>query len=884
MGAILQGNFYSTDGTKYRVTLDVDGYSDTISDFDISEMKLIYKGDTNDIHTPILTSSVRITFSIPDATIKSVFTGLVGAAEESYRLKIEKGVSNDLFWCGFIIPDQVVIQDKPYPYAFSVEAVDGITRLKEKDYTGTGTEWEDDATFLQHIFNCLSFIPVDDFWFGSDVYLRARNQLFATGQTSGEAVSPLPNTRVNHRVFRKVDSGGAIEYDSAYDVLKTICVAMASRLYISNGSYYFEQITEYANQDSTITIKTFDKSAGALTDETLDDWDSRKLIVDRSSVRLSAGADLTVASGTINTYLSALSEVKVRYEHYSYRDVFAQASQASWTNVSNPSVSVGDVDDESGTASLVLSTENIYSIDFDTSGNAQAGRLKFRCLISIDDGTDTYYCTRTASYDFGVVSYQDATWSTSTGYVEFYTDSAYLNDNSFLGEFNFRTPVFPVSGEMVVDFDFVELQGLSSVIANSGGTAYTATWEIDNPYGEIFTEGTTGSGAYLNFVSTNDNDTNSDKLSFSVKIGDGPTATSFGRLQIYTGSQWNHAASWKKQGGSTFVPHSARIAQEIITPRLEPTERIEGTLIDSFMAHEVIERSETRYMFMAGTIDLHRNRVDGTWCFITDVATLATTPDTGVDIGDPVTPGVPPPYTPQGPIGWPGGTITPSGQRINLDSNVVYTTTGLVSSGDTVTFLTVDEREIIHPFFNGDPIRVVHPYTGVSQGFEVSETEESDKTISVTSDTADFDFPLDSFVTPDINFFFRLLTKLRRIHETIQLIPYYLDIPIDSPPTQFDAFWRVPQDYDGYRMAKLTVSIHTPGTGAVEFVIRVTKTGGIYQDITQSFTGSQTQVTLSTYWLLTAGEIVEFFLQSTTATSETQPKGLTIGLQIIATL
>jgi hypothetical protein len=138
MGARLQGDFYDIDGTKYRVTLDVDGYAGSVSDFDISEMKLVYKGDTNDIHAPILTSSVSLSFLIPNGTIAAIFTGLVGAAEESYRLKIEKGVGNDLFWAGFVIPDQVVIQDKPYPYEFSITAVDGITRLKDKDYTGNG--------------------------------------------------------------------------------------------------------------------------------------------------------------------------------------------------------------------------------------------------------------------------------------------------------------------------------------------------------------------------------------------------------------------------------------------------------------------------------------------------------------------------------------------------------------------------------------------------------------------------------------------------------------------------------------------------------------------------------------------------------------------------
>jgi hypothetical protein len=78
MGARLQGDFYDIDATKYRVTLDVDGYAGSTSDFDISEMKLVYKGDTNDIHAPILTSSVSLSFLIPNGTIAAIFTGLVG--------------------------------------------------------------------------------------------------------------------------------------------------------------------------------------------------------------------------------------------------------------------------------------------------------------------------------------------------------------------------------------------------------------------------------------------------------------------------------------------------------------------------------------------------------------------------------------------------------------------------------------------------------------------------------------------------------------------------------------------------------------------------------------------------------------------------------------
>ena len=136
MAERLQDTFYSQDGTEYRVTLFVDGYSGAVDTFNLRGLQIKYDGDQNDISAPVLASSATIVFSIPNSSIKSIFTGLVGAAEESYRIKIEKGGSNDLFWAGFVIPDQVVMEDKPYPYDFSIEAVDGIGRLKDKDYSG----------------------------------------------------------------------------------------------------------------------------------------------------------------------------------------------------------------------------------------------------------------------------------------------------------------------------------------------------------------------------------------------------------------------------------------------------------------------------------------------------------------------------------------------------------------------------------------------------------------------------------------------------------------------------------------------------------------------------------------------------------------------------
>jgi hypothetical protein len=886
MGARLQGDFYDIDATKYRVTLDVDGYAGSTSDFDISEMKLVYKGDTNDIHAPILTSSVSLSFLIPNGTIAAIFTGLVGAAEESYRLKIEKGVGNDLFWAGFVIPDQVVIQDKPYPYEFSITAVDGITRLKDKEYTGTGTNWEDEDKISQHLYNVLSFIPVADYWGASDAYLKSHIQLFATNQTAGVAVSPLPTTRVNHRVFRSVDKKGKVKRKTAYEVLVELCTMFGARFYLSNGAYYFEQVTRYAAEDTNLTIKVFDKTLGVLTDEVLNDWAGRVLEVDRSSVRLAAGADLTVVSGAVNTYMSAASKVEVSYKHFQTRSIFSHLFPVPiWNQDESLPINTGPVDDNSTSTRMLLNADISYTLSFPDPEDIEPGYVKMTCTISIV-GDTTYYLKRVASLEFGVPIYQEMEWVTSANTYQFYTEAHNGTSGTFLHSLSLYTPNFPGSGDLSVGFDVVEVTGYTGPVF--GGGVYDLLWSVSNAYGEVFSDGTVDApSVYTDFYSYNDDDTNSDVIEIETILGDGPTGSAFGRIQILNGSDWEDSAGWRRYPASAYLPHGARIAQEIITPRLKPSERIEGTMRGGFMAHQMIQRSETRYIFLGGAIDLSRNTVDGTWVFITDVSTLATTPETGVDVflgnPDPAAPSGPPTLV-YPPVGWIGDTIRPAIDTVGLNSGVIFTTQFLIEQGDSTGFLFVDEREVIHPFFNGDPVMVINPFTAQSQEFEVSETNETDKTITVTTEAADFDFPKRSFVTPGLNFNHRLLTKLRRLTKDFQLVPYFLDVPIDLVPVQFDAFYRVPSDFAGYRVAKLIVSTHTAGDAGANFAVRVTKTGGIFQDVTIPFDSTKVEATLSTYWALADGDLIEFFIQSTTATTQTRPKGLTIELQIIATL
>jgi hypothetical protein len=203
MALHLQGDFYGLDGTEYTVSVYVDGYAGAVADFLANSLEITWEGDDGDLHAPIMASTARVGVSINSSTVQNAFTQLKFAKEGDYILKIDR--EGELYWVGYIIPDNMTVQDAKYPYTFEIRATDAIGRLKDIDYTGTGTEWDGWQTMLQHIYNVLSFMPFADFWDVGERYFSAHNNMFSLGQVQDTDISPISNTRVQHRAFKTID-------------------------------------------------------------------------------------------------------------------------------------------------------------------------------------------------------------------------------------------------------------------------------------------------------------------------------------------------------------------------------------------------------------------------------------------------------------------------------------------------------------------------------------------------------------------------------------------------------------------------------------------------------------------------------------------------------
>ena len=222
---------------------------------------------------------------------------------------------------------------------------------------------------------------------------------------------------------------------------------------------------------------------------------------------------------------------------------------------------------------------------------------------------------------------------------------------------------------------------------------------------------------------------------------------------------------------------------------------------------------------------------------------------------------------------------------MSIDGGAVFTlTTGLQTTDTGTTFVSATERDHIHNFFDGDNIQLVHPYTGQAQQLEVSVNQESDKTINVVSFDPDIDFPIGTFITPDVNWLFRMVSKLRRITMPFQLVESHMEIPGDAVdmPFQMDPFFRVPAWMDNYLYTGFTANYHTAGVGAGFLNIRVTA-DGTSNTLTFNWTNTQEEKTLSTYQTVNTGDLITFHFAALTDAT-TRPQGLTVDLHFIARL
>lgn len=762
MGIRLQGGFTSVrEGFVYVINIHDSEYSGSVVPFDVSKDGVTHDYDHQDKgrNVSVMTSKLKIRMLVKNADIFNFMQAVVDSAEGRFRVEVLRNGSKH--WYGYVMPDLFDLQDKPYSLnpVLTIMATDGIGRLKKIDYNNAGSAYTGKATFLDHLYNILDKIGFDDFYSAGQVYLTTFVDWWEENQVYNSSNNPFELSRFDHRALIEVDRGGEVIYNNAYDVLEQLVKEWNCRFLFSNGAYHLIQINSYTTDGSTKVLKHYDKEKTKTTTSTTDFGIWNK----------TTGVLSSYNSGTYDSYHNngrfryypALRKVEVKYEHYS-TDNFIPGY--TWSDTSFPTATFSAIDFNDGAARLVFNTQLETRADFDTQPDFQVCIFHFRIQFKVGNK----YLTRGFQFINGRPVLGDFAWSDSIGYVDIFSEWMYIDNSPRYVEIGFVTPLLQEGGDMEVilsKFAHYNTQGNQIF---TGADNFSAYYNFQNTRVQIFVEGNLEGQTNIDmFTATNDDgSTNSETEELSILVGDGPSGNTFGAIETYDDANWVSSTGWRKGSTGSYVKFGQLLANEILAGQVFAIERYIGQVTGDYMAHERLVRTHLstaiNYVFIGGSHNLHQDVWAGEWIQI-DVDNLRVTAagerrfvvnfskprrdaGSGRTVGGVI-------RVASRPSDFDIPLIVPESQpeaiyTVDLALNALFPrTNGNIDDGDTVTQIPIPARTVAGEYRAGQTITLIDPYTGAQQDFTVTaDTAISDTSISVSSQTAAFDFRENSWI------------------------------------------------------------------------------------------------------------------------------------------
>jgi len=885
--------FESDQGVNWKVYTDdnITNYVvlDAIQAFEGFTLSYPQQTQTSPRQSYILPSELSLDFQSQISAHDAFQTSLVSANEERFKIKVLK--DDVLFWVGFVLTDQVQVEDAAQPHTFNISASDGIGRLKDIDYNNAGTAYSGRATIQEHIFNCLNKIPFSYFHGTGETFIRFIVNWYEDQHTVTSTLDPFLVTDFDHSVFITTDSNGTKKYPSCYDVLKECLQRFGCRMYQSNGYWIVEQINEREN--ANVTVFSYDKDAVHVDTDTY----SFDVTVNTSSNSARPRREI----GGRSAFYPPLDKVCETYKHDGSDNLTQGVTFAYNSGIvfpPNDEVLIGNIDLSGNNDEVLKITSKINYVStwldmLNLKQYRHVFRLKLkvggqwlkRPIIVIGPGASPYY---------GSVE-----WSNEEAYYEITTPTLFQGGTlpgdtqitSFLNIY-IETPALIESGE--IDFNIfwyqcIEVPDNTIVISDTQPQLpVNLHYLVPETSVNVLQDGTqiNMENSRLYCVTNADSDKNTSSISIDSIIGDGPYAVTFNKLKVYDGAAWQVSNDWRVDDTGTAYQIQELTIRQILAGQKLPIKRYEGAIIGDFFAHSRLTWDSEYYLFEGGTFTANTDTWNSKWFNISvDPTGIDTTPSTVESA---------PIYFPAGPNTGPDNPFTTPGT-----GGAIAQTGGLTAGPIVEGFL----EEIVLsipttiPYNQGQILTILNPATGVSDTVTVTAGVPSGSTSIPIEGYITNDYPGGVSIIPDApqsieenQLSGEIVTEFFT-PGTIDKVGYYLKTnalitetknlgtlvgpATDIPSGAQNYFYTIPSEMDGAAITKIYTAFYVAGTTGNSTIDTLINAVAINTATIAS--GSKTaDDTLTAPEILSTDDVLTF---DATALATTAPKGLNVSLQ-----
>jgi hypothetical protein len=691
------------------------------------------------IYQPVRATELSLEMYIQNATHFALITDLTNSNEGRFQAKVTK--NGNLHYAGNLIIDIGSYEDREYPYLFSIKATD-LGGLATTDYSDTDeTPYDSYGTLLAHLYRCLEKTGLTTFgWTGSAImFSTAANWIEDTMSISADR-DPYALTRCHHRAFYEIKTGGKYEFMSAFEVLKQVMQVMGCEIVQSEGRWRIKQFT--LNLNDTVLWRHYDSTGTYLSNTT----DTYTVEIDQTAAN---GAKLV---GGQYTWLAPYKMLNLRYKHRNWVNIIAGATFAGTPFATQ------EIDSAGGTLSLTCQFNIKRTIVNNTNPTGTPFAERYAITIKVGD---RYLLREMYNFNNGNLLYTNASWTTTPSIYEFhFHNNGYfpsLGNALTLNDYiTFTTPALASSGTGSVNVQFVSCRVLSTE-----EVAGVTVNSISGSGSMLIADYTSGPNAVTDTVfsvSNTASSANSVVGDLTSQIGDGTTANSIGKLQIWNEAipAWQDSDLWKIGGTGTAIAVQNLLLQELMALQKKPVPVMQHTVgyLHDFAPHKRLDDGDSIWVFLGGTFSARMGDWQGEWYRATyspiDIEILDEyeTPSGGGLGGGPVRGGSLDPVSPvgSGPVrgGYtlppdipsgpqtPGGGIVPPFDGLILSGISGAQTTTAIAPG-SVTSIPVRQNLVANAYQAGQQITIIDPNTGVNQNFIVAaNSDEGDTSISVT--------------------------------------------------------------------------------------------------------------------------------------------------------
>ena len=666
MAIRLKSEFHSLAGVLWTIEVHDTDYAGSEIEFKSNDFTEQLDGEDNRF-APILTNAIDLEMLVENSNHESFINDLIDAAENQFQIVIKKDSS--LHFVGQILNDIISIEDAYFPYRFRITATDGLGRLKDISYNNSGSAYTGWATFQDHIHNCLNLTGLAAQFGASDPFLKTTVNWYEDNHSVTANLDPLTVTRVQHEVYYEQDKNGNYTYTSAYDVLKSLLVIFGAQIKFSGGCYHIIQPNELEN--ATFSVRTYAKDKTLLSAVTNANYDITK---SSTNERL---------SGAVYQFFPALSSVSVSYNHGSNEN---RGTSINWKSGSESEYNLGTYKFDIPGSTIKFTSQIDYSafftevsIPFDV-GYFIVWRLKLQF-------TNQYMDREYFNYGGGNVQYvTNLKWRTdSSDYIHLFKVIT-EKEKSGVIDFNFETPKISGEGDVITKFEFVGKFMFDGTSLSDTDLAFN--YVVKEPYFEIVENGDPAEQSDTTVSEVTNSGAPSNSVSYRIDtiIGDGPTANSPGRLQVYDGTDWVDSGAWNVGDTGTRYKIQELLIREVISGQKQSIRKMQGGIISANLEpHNLFIYDSKKYIFLRGSygarLDQWNNVLYAIDIVRTGITALSdvekndkvTSPSTGytVDSGS----------TDPGSVTAPGGIVQTNPDFDNeFDGNVIVKDNAVITS------------------------------------------------------------------------------------------------------------------------------------------------------------------------------------------------------------